>query len=168
MLDYFKQLLVAQYEGSLAMLNRCMDACPREHWEGKIAQGTFRWVAYHTLFFTDLYLSINNEAFQLRNLHERGGDERCPEVCPGLPKEEALAYVPLCREKMQASVARETEDSLVGPSGFFWYEITRGEMHLVNIRHIQHHAGQLSAFLRRIDDRFKDQNTLRWIGSGWH
>jgi hypothetical protein len=167
MLEYFKQVLVAQYEASLAMLNRCIDACPPEHWEGKIAQGTFRWVTYHALFFTDLYLSPSNEAFELRELHQRGGDERSPEACIGLPKEEALAYVPLCREKMLASIASESEDSLAGPSGFFWYKITRGEMHMVNIRHIQHHTGQLSAFLRRIDDRFKDPDTLRWIGSGW-
>jgi DinB superfamily len=168
MLEYFKQVLIAQYEASLAMLNRCIDDCPPEHWEGKIAQGTFRWVTYHVLFYADLYLSPSNEAFELRDLHQRGGDERRPEACIGLPKNEALAYVPLCREKMLVSIASETEDSLAGPSGFFWYEITRGEMHLVNIRHIQHHTGQLSAFLRRIDDRFKDRNTLRWIGSGWH
>ncbi len=30
-------------------------------------------------------------------------------------------------------------------------------MHLVNIRHIQHHTGQLSAYLRRVDEQFKDR-----------
>ena len=168
MLEYWKQSLVAQYEGALSMLLHCIEACPLEHWESIIAQGTVRWVVYHTLFYTDLYLSPSNEGFVLRGFHERGGDERGPEACIGLPKEEALAYVPLCREKMLRSVASETEASLAGPSGFFWYEITRGEMHLINIRHIQHHTGQLSAFLRRVDDRFKDRKTLRWIGSGWH
>jgi hypothetical protein len=168
MLDYFRQVLTTQYEASLAMLNQCIGACPPDHWEDTIAQGTFRWVVYHTLFYMDLYLSPSNEAFTLRDFHNRGGDERGPEACVGLPKDEALAYVPLCREKMLQSVANETEASLAGPSGFFWYEITRGEMHLVNIRHIQHHTGQLSAFLRRVDDSFKDRKTLRWIGSGWH
>ena len=51
------------------------------------------------------------------------------------------------------SLATETEESLAGPSGFHWYKNTRGEMHLINIRHIPHHTGQLSAFLRRVDDR---------------
>jgi hypothetical protein len=168
MLEYWKHSLIGQYEGALSMLLHCIEACPPEHWENKIGQGTFRWVVYHTLFFTDLYLSPNNEYFALRELHECGGDERGPEACVGLPKEEALAYVPLCRDKMLQSVASETETSLTGPSGFFWYEITRGEMHLVNIRHIQHHTGQLSAFLRRVDDRYKDHKILRWVGSGWH
>jgi hypothetical protein len=168
MLAYVKRILTAQYEGSLAMLNRCIEACPPEHWEGKIAQGTFRWVAYHTLFFTDLYLSPSNELFELRDLHSSGGDERGPDATPGLSKDDTLAYMPLCRQKVYDSLAAETEESLAGPSGFFWYEITRGEMHLVNIRHIQHHTGQLSAYLRRVDEQFKDPKTLRWIGSGWH
>jgi hypothetical protein len=157
MLEYFKQILIVQYEASLAMLNQCIDACSPEHWDGKIAQGTFRWVTYHTLFFTDLYLSPSNEAFELRELHRLGGDERGPDSCIGLSKDEALAYVVLCRDKMLASIASETDDSLAGASGFSWYKITRGEMHLVNIRHIQHHTGQLSAFLRRIDNRFRDR-----------
>lgn len=168
MLDYFKQSVTNQYEAALTMLRRCIDACPSEHWESKIAQGTFRWVAYHTLFFTDLYLSPSNESFVLRDFHERGGDERQPFAAPGLTQQEALAYIPLCRQKAIDSIASETEETLAGPSGFFWYEITRGEMHFINIRHIQHHTGQLSAFLRRVDDRFKDRNTLRWVGSGWH
>jgi hypothetical protein len=150
------------------MLKQCIEACPAEHWESKVAQAPFRWVVYHTLFFTDLYLSPSNEAFVLRELHERGGDERNPEACIGLSPAESLAYVQICRDKTIESVGAETEESLAGPSGFSWYQITRGEMHLVNIRHVQHHTGQLSAFLRRVDERFKDRTTLRWVRSGWH
>lgn len=168
MLEFWKQSLINQYGGALSMLRNCIEACPVEHWEQKIAQGTVCWAVYHTLFFTDLYLSPSNDEFAIRDLHEQGGDERGPNACPGLSQEGSLAYVLLCREKMLQAVAKETEASLAGPSGFFWYEITRGELHLVNIRHIQHHTGQLSALLRRVDDRFKDHKTLRWIGSGWH
>jgi hypothetical protein len=167
MIEYVKQIFTTQFEASLAMLNQCIEACPPEHWEGKIAQGTFRWVAYHTLFFCDLYLSPNNESFELRDLHHHGGDERGPVATPGLSKEDTLNYVSFCRQKIHESLVAETEESLAGPSGFSWYKITRGEMHLVNIRHIQHHTGQLSAFLRRVDEQFKDRKTLRWIGSGW-
>src|SRR5262245_44746835 len=136
MLDLFRQSVTNQYDAALTMLRRCVEACPPEHWESKIAQGTFRWVAYHTLFFTDLYLSPSNESFVLRDFHERGGDERQPVAAPGLTQEETLAYVPLCRQKAIDSIASETEESLAGPSGFFWYEIPRGEMHFINIRHI--------------------------------
>jgi hypothetical protein len=112
MLDLFKQSLANQYDAALTMLRRCVEACPPEHWESKIAQGTFRWVAYHTLFFTDLYLSPSNESFMLRDFHERGGDERQPVAAPGLNKDETLAYIPLCRQKAIDSIASETEESL--------------------------------------------------------
>lgn len=149
------------------MLKQCIEACPEEHWEGKIANGTFRWVAYHTLFFLDLYLSTDEEYFILRDLHERGGDEREPIACIGLDKEDALAYVEICRQKIAESVAAETSESLQGPSGFSWYKISRGELHICNIRHVQHHTGQLSAYLRRVGTASQDEYGLSWVKTGW-
>ena len=90
---YLRQILTSQYEASLAMINQCVAACAEQHWEGKIANDSFRQIAYHTLFFTDLYLSPREEKFVRRELHSRGGDETGPELSPGLGKEETLAYV---------------------------------------------------------------------------
>ena len=167
MSDYLQQILVSQFEASLAMLHSCVKACPEEHWEGKIGNGTFRWVAYHTLFFTDLYLSPSAEAFELRELHRLGGDEREPVAAAGLTKNETLAYVMICRQKILDAMAAETADSLKGLSGFSWRQCSRGELHIYNIRHIQHHTGQLSAYLRRLGPAFQDRTALPWIGSGW-
>src|SRR4051812_42739310 len=108
MLEFYKQILTGQFEAALAMLNQCISACPREHWEGKIANDTFRYVAYHTLFFADFYLSPSEEAFQLRELHSRGGDERGEAASPGLSKQETLDYVPVCRQKLLDALAAET------------------------------------------------------------
>jgi hypothetical protein len=167
MTNYIKQILAAQFEASLAMLKQCIAACPPERWEDKIANGTFRWVSYHTLFFVDLYLTPSEHSFEMRELNHRGGDEREPYPAVGLEKEDALAYVDICRQKALDMIAAETGDSLKGPSGFSWYKITRGEMHLVNIRHIQHHAAQLSAFLRRVDPVCAERRALPWVASGW-
>jgi hypothetical protein len=167
MLDYFKQIVIGQFEASLAMLKQCIEACPEEHWEDKVANGTVRWVAYHTLFFVDLYLAQNEESFEPREIHHRGGDEREPVAGRGLDRNELLAYVQICRDKALASIAAETVESLAGPSGFSWYACTRGELHLINIRHIQHHTGQISAFLRRTVPAWQDHRTLPWIASGW-
>ena len=75
MIDYLKSILTGQFEAALCMLNDCIRKCPPEHWEGKIANDTFRQVTYHTLFYVDLYLSHGEAAFTLRELHHRGGDE---------------------------------------------------------------------------------------------
>jgi uncharacterized damage-inducible protein DinB len=160
-------MLLGQFEASLAMLKQCIDACPPEHYEGKIANGTFRTIAYHTLFFVDLYLSPAEAAFELRELHQRGGNEASPGPSPGLSKEETLSYVEVCRQKARGTLASETAATLEGPSGFSRLQFSRGELHLYNIRHIQHHTGAMSAYLRRVDARLKDSRDLGWVRTGW-
>src|SRR5438067_11575555 len=137
MIEYFRPILTGQFEAALCMLNQCVAACREDHWEGKIANGTFRWVAYHTLFFTDLYLSSGEKSFVLRDLHARGGDEREPTMTVGLSKEESLAYVAICRQKAVETFATESIESLQAPSGFSWLPFSRGETHLYNLRHVQ-------------------------------
>ena len=167
MIEYVRQILSSQFEASLSMVHQCVKACRPEHWEGKIANDTFRQVAYHTLFCTDMYLSISEDKFQPRDFHRIGGDERAPTISPGLSQEETLAYAILCRQKVGESLAIESIESLKGPSGFSWRQISRGELHIYNIRHIQHHAGQFSAYLRRVDGALRDPKALPWNGWGW-
>src|SRR5437773_3426403 len=111
MLDYFKQILAAQFEAALCMMNQCISACPTEHWEGKIANDTFRQVSYHTLFFVDLYLSPNENDFEMRDLNHRGGDERGPTLSPGLSNQDTLSYVAICAQKMIQTIAAEKSES---------------------------------------------------------
>jgi hypothetical protein len=135
-----------------------------EHWEGKIANNTFRQVAYHTLFFVDLYLSPNEEAFKLRDFHHGGGDERFNQApSTGLTKDETLSYLAICRKKALETLACETPESLKRASGFSRLPFSRGELHLYNLRHVQHHTGQLSAYLRRI----VEDGERWWVKTGW-
>ena len=164
MIEYVKTILTGQFEAALCMLNDCLVRCPPEHWEDKIANDSFRQVAYHTLFFVDLYMSPTEEAFALRDLHHRGGDERASTMPSlGLPKDDALAYVRICRQKTLYTLASETARSLQGPSGFSRVPFSRGELHLQSLRHVQHHTGQLSAFLRRV----AEDGGRWWVATGW-
>jgi hypothetical protein len=167
MLEFVKQIVTGQFEASLAMLAECVRVCPAVHFEEKIGTITFRQVAYHALFFADLYLSPNEKAFVLRELHAAGGDERRPFPSFGLVREDCLIYAAICRDKAREALLSETQESLEGPSGFSWYKCSRGELHLINIRHLQHHTGQLSAYLRRIDEAFQDRDVMRWVATGW-
>ncbi len=187
MTEYLKTILTGQFEAALSMLNQCVRFCPPKHYEGTIANHTFRMMAYHTLFYVDYYLSPNEHAFKLRELHHRGGvydwdlepfgnlqiplppgDDRIAGVpSAGLPKDDTLRYVDICRGKILETMASETTASLEGPSGFSWLAISRGELHVYNIRHIQHHAAQMSAYLRRVDAALKDTTDLHWVRTGW-
>lgn len=167
MIELVRKSLAGQFEAALCMVQQCVAACPAAHWEGKIANDAFRQIVYHTLFYLDFYLARDEAAFELRDLHRQGGDERGPDLSPGLSQEKTLEYIALCREKITAALAGETEATLQGPSGFSWLKFSRLEAHVYNIRHVQHHAGQMSAYLRRVEAKLADPKALRWVGSGW-
>lgn len=181
----FKPILAAQFEASLRMLHDCIRQCPPEHWDSLIAKYPFWMVAYHTLCFVDLYLSPGEAVWQPRTgegsggvggLHPLGWAELNDEYpSRRFSQAELLGYVEICRRMLgvvlgdndgaaskEASRAQpETDESLEGPSGFSRLPFSRAELHLYNIRHIQHHTGQLSAFLRRVGVDTK------WARSGW-
>ena len=56
-----------------------------------------------------------------------------------------------------------TPASFQNESGFSRLPFSRGELHLYNIRHVQHHVGQLSAYLRRI----VEDGEQWWVKTGW-
>lgn len=166
MIEYLRPILIAQYEAALSTLRMCIATCPDDRWEEKIANGSFRWVAYHTLYCTDYYLS-SEASFVMRDLHKIGGDERDDRPAAGLDRPQTLEYLNLCRDYVHTSLAKETDETLRGESGFPSHKITRGELHIYNIRHVQHHVGQLSAHLRRIGVVEPQSKVVRWVGSGW-
>jgi hypothetical protein len=163
-----RTIFTGQYEASLAMLDECIRRCPEQHWDGRVAKFTFWQIAYHTLGFTDLYLSPTEAAFQPRDLHPRGLREIYDDVpSRRFDQGELIGYAAICRDKAVETLATETPESLRGGSGFSWLPISRGELHIYNIRHIQHHAGQLGAYLRRVEPAWQDPNVLRWMKTGW-
>src|SRR4029079_10651814 len=130
-----------------------------------IANYPFWQVAYHTLSYTDLYLTHDEQSFQPRSFHppqsvgEPFDDE--PVRPSGFNKAEIAESLSICRQKATEAISAETSESLERPCGFRHRSFSRGELHVYNLRHLQHHTGQLSASLRRIGV------DTRWIGAGW-
>jgi uncharacterized damage-inducible protein DinB len=75
-------------------------------------------------------------------------------------KQTLEGYLDHCHAKAKQAIAAETEATLEGPSGFEWLKFSRIEAHFYNIRHIQHHTGQLGATLRR-----QGSEGVQWIPS---
>jgi hypothetical protein len=166
MTDYLKQILSKQFEAALCMFHECVTRCPAEQWDGRVAKYPFWQVAYHTLCFVDLYLSPDEAtfAFRVADFHPHGASEFDDEhPSRRFTQRELLDYVAICRAKARDVLSAETDASLQGASGFPGRPATRGELHLYNLRHIMHHTGQLSAYLRRVDPSIDP----RWVGSGW-
>lgn len=169
MLDTLRHLLLSQYEAALCMLNRCIDLCPDAAWDAPVANLAFCQVAFHTLFFTDVYLGPDEESVRDQPFHqERPGffrdyEELLPRRQQHYYDRQAIReYLDYCRQKAAAVLDDETAESLAGGHGFPGRPPTRAELHVYNIRHIQHHAAQLGLRLRL--DAGAD---VRWVGWGW-
>jgi hypothetical protein len=165
MLDPFKSIVSTQYEAALCMLNDCLVKCPDDAWARPVAKYPFWQAAHHVLIFTDLYLSPSKEAFVFRDDVHPGGWAAFDDEYPAhrFERDVLTDYVHICRRKAIDVVAAETAESLAGESGFDWLKFSRAELHLYNIRHVQHHAAQLGACLRQHDPSINP----RWVGRGW-
>src|SRR5258706_2401802 len=169
MLDLFRQSIANQYGAALKMLEDCIGKCEPQNWTAKVGQVPFWHVAYHVLFCTDMYLSASLAEFRPQPFHRENYNflERQPwppfkKVVADQPYDKPilLDYVATCRNKVIESMRRETEATLAGPSGFDWIPFPRAQLHLYNIRHIQHHTGGLGAFLGRTQAK-----RAAWVGT---
>ena len=166
MIDYLAPLLAGQYGAAIQMLTDAISACPADQWAAPMARHTFRSVAYHTLFFTELYLSPAGSPFALREIHQRADEDR-DGWSDALSQAETLHLAADVRRRAAATVASETAESIQGPSGSKWHgHLTRGELHVYNLRHVQHHAAQLAAHLRRVTPIGDDPHSLAWVDRG--
>src|SRR5713226_6021906 len=107
--DYVQKIFTGQFEASLCMLNDCVQNCAPRHWDGRIAKYPFWQVAYHTLCFVDLYLSPDEQSFQLRDIHPHGWSELNDEYpSRRFDQREITEYLAICRQKAVATLASET------------------------------------------------------------
>jgi hypothetical protein len=142
-----KTELWKQFGASLDMFENALVKCPDNLWDD---DNRFWYNAYHTLWWTDYYLSTDPvnfmppEPYTLGELDPAG-------VYPErtYTKKEMVNYIEHCREKLR---------KLLGNSEFLnlrwitdWRDFSMFEMQLYNMRHVQHHTGQLNMMLGKID-----------------
>lgn len=59
--EALRTILKSQYHAALAMLRETIEQCPDDLWLATQHTNSFWQVAYHTLYFTHLYLQPNRE-----------------------------------------------------------------------------------------------------------
>lgn len=133
-----RSVLKSQYHASLEMLRGAIVRCPPEEWSSTAHKNAFWQVSYHTLFFAHLYLQRDEAAFTLWEKHRGEGDGIAGEP---YTQAEVLEYCEFCDRMIDDAV--DALDLDRAECGFPWYRMSKLEHQFVNIRHIQHHAGQL-------------------------
>ncbi|HUZ00996.1 MAG TPA: DinB family protein [Thermomicrobiaceae bacterium] len=156
------EALWLQFGAAIDMLDNALVACPESLWRQRLWPGPsdnplppggaeFWYVAYHALFWLDLYLSGSAEGFAppapfgLEELDPAG-------VVPARPftGEELRTYVAFARQKCRSTVASLTDEQARRVVDIPWAKrraFSYLELQLYNMRRVQEHAAQLSLAL---------------------
>jgi hypothetical protein len=155
-----------QFGAAIDMLDNALVACPAALWHERLWRvptdpplppdlAAYWYLAYHTLFWLDLYLSGSEEGFAppapftLAELDPAG-------VLPDRPytKDELRAYLTYARQKGHTTLVALADERARQPVAFPWARgqaVSFVELQLYNMRHVQEHAAQLSLFLGQHD-----------------
>lgn len=148
-----------QFGAAIDCLEDTINACPDELWtaslwltpNAKPECSQFWYVAYHSLFWLDLYLTGAEEGFLPPShftLIEQ--DEHGPLPERVYTKAELMAYLRECRQKCQATIEALTDETVQRHCIFSWGECSFLELLIYNLRHVHGHASQLSMLLGQI------------------
>jgi hypothetical protein len=154
-----KDLIWGQFGAAIDMLENAMRACPDEVWYDRSRTPEFWYVAFHTLFYLDLYLSDTDAGFTPPPPFTL--DEMDPAgIMPERPysQGELLSYLDHGRTKCRRTIADLTATRAGQRCGFSWLDLTVAASLLYTMRHVQHHAGQLNMMLRHATD-----SAPRWV-----
>jgi len=147
----FTDAIISQYKAALSMLRNVISRVPEDMWNSEEQADTNKsWrLLYHTIWSTQYYLNGKaiDSAFWERAIpgaESLGGAWEDPQTIIPVKgtnsPEELLGFL----EDIEANLEMNVKTlPLEQPSGFEWYPYSRFELHINNIRHIQHHTGEI-------------------------
>jgi hypothetical protein len=154
--DAIRTIIWQQLGAAIDMLENALRACPDELWSASLWKSAtqpaglseFWYLAYHTLFWLDLYLTGSAAGFTppapftLAELDPQG-------LLPDrkYTKAELLAYLEHGRRKSRAAVEALTDERARQLCSFSWGETMYAGLLLDNMRHVQEHTAQLNMYL---------------------
>ena len=148
-----RKTVASQYHAALSMMEQTVRRCPDELWDEGGQANPFWRVAYHALFYVDLYLQPSEDDMALWDGGREGYQflgptpwppHRQPDADRPYRREEILAFVEHCRAAVDRVVPAA---DLNAASGFHWLPFDKLELQIYNIRHLQQHVGDLSTIL---------------------
>ena len=145
-----KTILWNQFGAAIDMLENAVAECPDSLWNDS---SQFWYKAYHCIFFLDYYLSEDADNFMPPKpftLSEFNPDGEMPERV--YSKEELITYINFCREKCRKLISALSEENLKKRFKNQYMDYSRLEIILDNMRHVQHHTGQLNLLIRHSGD----------------
>ena len=131
-----KKVIKSQYAAALEMLKQAIVKCPESIWDDPGHKNRFWHVAYHALFYTDLYVRPSERDFapweKHRDEYEFMGPlpwppHKKPDIGEPYSKQEVLEYLGICQNVVEATVPTLNLDEA---SGFGWLPMGKLELQL--------------------------------------
>ena len=135
-----REVIRSQYQASLEMLRQAIARCPDALWDNPGDKNKFWNIAYHTLFYTHLYLQESAQAFRPWAKHRKDYENFVIGMREPFTTQDVLAYLEVCRQQVDEKTSQLKLDA---ESGFGWVPCNKLELQFYNIRHIQQHTGEL-------------------------
>jgi hypothetical protein len=148
------ETIKSQYLASLEMLHHAVIKCPDSLWNDCNFKNKFWHIAYHVLFYTHLYLQESEQKFVPWSKHKDQYQfmgpipwppHNEPKISEPYTRDDILEFLLMCKEEVDLKL---DSINLYAESGFSWLSFNKLELQFYNIRHIQHHTGQLYERLR--------------------
>ena len=148
----YKKAIKGQYQISLNMLKQAIEKCPDSMWNDQSFANKFWQLAFHTLFYVDMYTQGTDENFVAwekykENFQHLGRDSKedpIP-VQDAYSKEDVLEYYNHILKDIDARVDGTDMEAI---SAVSWITCTSFELQIHNIKHIHHHVGMMFDRLR--------------------
>lgn len=144
----WNSIIWSQFGAAIDMLDRALKAFPDDRLVDRTQSPELWYVAFHTLFWLDLYLTGSMEGF--RPPEPFGLEELDPAgVMPESPIDKAslVAYLEHCRAKARSMLASLDDEKAGQICTFSWGSLSYAELLIYNMRHVQDHAAQLNHIL---------------------
>lgn len=150
MLSELKKTVLSQFLASIKMLENAIDMCPENVWHKRNDFYDFWYIAYHSLFWLDFYLTKSPDKYFPFNeigLTELDYDGILPNKV--FRKQDLKSFLEHCRSKCKDTIKKLDEEEAGQIYKFGNLEMTYLELLFYNLRHLQHHTGQLNLILRQ-------------------
>ena len=153
----WRTIIWQQFGAAIDDLDNALRACPDELWRARLWDDPadekfflpeYWYVAYHALFWLDLYLTGAEEGFVPPApfaLIEQDDNGPIPER--PYTKDELRSYLKECRRRCQATIESTSDEEAQRLCTFGWGQVSFAELLLYNMRHVAGHAAQLNLLL---------------------
>jgi hypothetical protein len=133
----------SQYLAALKMLRQAIVKCPPSLWNSPRDKDRLWFKAYHTIVWTHRYLQDKPREFRAWKGYSHPNDCRghgTPKGVAVVSRDDLLEYLDFLESHLSERL-RSTAFS--APTGFVGFPMDKLEMHMLQLRHIQQHVGEI-------------------------